>query len=281
MTELENQLLAVLRECDEAMAYMSEYDIPLTLPDRVKEAIAAAEATSLQPTVAVVPDFPGRLSIADLDYAQKLKPESWSDEHFETWQLLQVASRNVTRLHIYARQLRSMLEAAPPATVKDSLIVQQAPGVPDDARECLLDVVSHHHDFAEAVQRCADIERENGDDEDVGYWKHQADVLDRMKGQAERALATAPSQVEQQAPDKWQPISTAPKNGMHILCYMETDFGGHMEPMYWSDGCWNYCLDGDYCQYTPSHWMPAPPAPTQGAAARLAAEAKGGSDANH
>ena len=44
MTELEKQLLAVLRECDEAMAYMSEYDIPLTLPDRVKEAIAAAEA---------------------------------------------------------------------------------------------------------------------------------------------------------------------------------------------------------------------------------------------
>lgn len=44
MTELEKQLLAVMRECDEAMAYMSEYDIPLTLPDRVKEAIAAAEA---------------------------------------------------------------------------------------------------------------------------------------------------------------------------------------------------------------------------------------------
>ncbi|WP_043636012.1 hypothetical protein [Chromobacterium haemolyticum] len=44
MTELEKQMLAVLKECDEAMAYMSEYDIPLTLPDRVKEAIAAAEA---------------------------------------------------------------------------------------------------------------------------------------------------------------------------------------------------------------------------------------------
>ncbi|KMN29652.1 hypothetical protein VI26_22855 [Chromobacterium sp. LK1] len=86
----------------------------------------------------------------------------------------------------------------------------------------------------------------------------------------------APAQVDQQAPGKWQPISTAPKNGMHILCYMETDFGGHMEPMYWSDGCWNYCLDGDYCQFTPSHWMPAPPAPTQESGARLEAEAKGG-----
>ncbi|VEB42925.1 Uncharacterised protein [Chromobacterium violaceum] len=38
------QLLTVLRECDEAMAYMSEYDIPATLPGRVKEAIASAEA---------------------------------------------------------------------------------------------------------------------------------------------------------------------------------------------------------------------------------------------
>ncbi|MGC0154577.1 hypothetical protein ACPRNU_19145 [Chromobacterium vaccinii] len=38
------QLLAVLKECDEAMAYMSEYDTPLGLPGRVKDAIAAAAA---------------------------------------------------------------------------------------------------------------------------------------------------------------------------------------------------------------------------------------------
>ena len=33
--------LAALEACDEAMGYMSEYDIPITLPDQVKEAIAA------------------------------------------------------------------------------------------------------------------------------------------------------------------------------------------------------------------------------------------------
>ncbi|BBH11785.1 hypothetical protein [Chromobacterium haemolyticum] len=126
MTELEKQLLEALKHIqgEAGMAWDNDVFSP------ARAAIAAAEATSLQPTVAVVPDFPGRVSIADLDYAQKLKPESWSDEHFETWQLLQVASRNVTRLHIYARQLRAMLEAAH-ATVKDSLIVQQAHAVPD------------------------------------------------------------------------------------------------------------------------------------------------------
>lgn len=35
-------LLSALRACDEAMSYMSEYDIPLTLPDQVKAAIAEA-----------------------------------------------------------------------------------------------------------------------------------------------------------------------------------------------------------------------------------------------
>ena len=143
MTELEKQLCDALKHISSAIErqleliaerapgqFLDKRPVVQALGSharRANAAIAAAEATSLQPTVAVVPDFPGRLSIADLDYAQKLKPESWSDEHFETWQLLQVASRNVTRLHIYARQLRSMLEAAPPATVKDSLIVQQAP----------------------------------------------------------------------------------------------------------------------------------------------------------
>lgn len=133
MTELEKQLLDALKDAVAKMGSqlrILKCDEPWIedQTSQARAAIAAAEATSLQPTVAVVPGFPGRVSIADLDYAQKLKPESWSDEHFETWQLLQVASRNVTRLHIYARQLRSMLEAAP-ATVKDSLIVQQATGI--------------------------------------------------------------------------------------------------------------------------------------------------------
>ena len=38
-----DELLEALEMCDEAMSYMSEYDIPLCLPYRVKEAIAKAK----------------------------------------------------------------------------------------------------------------------------------------------------------------------------------------------------------------------------------------------
>lgn len=37
-----DDLLEALKACDEAMDYMSEYDIPLTLPDQVKAAISKA-----------------------------------------------------------------------------------------------------------------------------------------------------------------------------------------------------------------------------------------------
>ena len=36
------ELLEALQACDEAMDYMSEYDIPLTLPAQIKAAIAKA-----------------------------------------------------------------------------------------------------------------------------------------------------------------------------------------------------------------------------------------------
>jgi hypothetical protein len=35
-------LLATLQACDEAMEYMSEYDIPITLPGQVKAALKKA-----------------------------------------------------------------------------------------------------------------------------------------------------------------------------------------------------------------------------------------------
>ena len=35
-------LLDALKACDEAMSYMSEYDIPITLPAQVKAAITKA-----------------------------------------------------------------------------------------------------------------------------------------------------------------------------------------------------------------------------------------------
>ena len=37
-----HDLLEALIACDEAMEYMSEYDIPITLPQQVKDAIAKA-----------------------------------------------------------------------------------------------------------------------------------------------------------------------------------------------------------------------------------------------
>lgn len=37
------ELVEALKACDEAMSYMSEYDIPLTLPSQVKNALAKAE----------------------------------------------------------------------------------------------------------------------------------------------------------------------------------------------------------------------------------------------
>lgn len=37
------ELVKALKECDEAMSYMSEYDIPLTLPSQVKDALTKAE----------------------------------------------------------------------------------------------------------------------------------------------------------------------------------------------------------------------------------------------
>ena len=36
------ELLEALKACNEAMEYMSEYDIPITLPDQVRAAIAKA-----------------------------------------------------------------------------------------------------------------------------------------------------------------------------------------------------------------------------------------------
>ena len=41
------ELVKALKSCDEAMNYMSEYDIPLTLPEQVKAAIRKATGEQL------------------------------------------------------------------------------------------------------------------------------------------------------------------------------------------------------------------------------------------
>ncbi|CAB5083407.1 hypothetical protein IST4116A_01239 [Burkholderia cenocepacia] len=72
-----------------------------------------------------------------------------------------------------------------------------------DARECLMDVVSHHDDFEKACRALKDAASDDGNRNDASYWLHQIDVLDRMKAQAERALTaigpTAPSPADERA----------------------------------------------------------------------------------
>lgn len=66
----------------------------------------------------------------------------------------------------------------------------------DDARECLMDVVSHHENIVAgfAAQRLAAEEAQDNDT--AGYWKREIDVAHRMKAQAERALAAASPAAE-------------------------------------------------------------------------------------
>ena len=56
-----------------------------------------------------LPEYPERVSIADIEYAQCAKPETWSEEHFKCWQDLQVASRNIAILRKHITALREAL----------------------------------------------------------------------------------------------------------------------------------------------------------------------------
>ncbi|WP_146060212.1 hypothetical protein [Burkholderia pseudomallei] len=73
----------------------------------------------------------------------------------------------------------------------------------DDARKCLMDVVSHHDSIVAgfAAQRLAAEEAQDSDA--AAYWKHESDVAHRMKAQAERALAAmaqpAPAPADERA----------------------------------------------------------------------------------
>jgi hypothetical protein len=75
--------------------------------------------------------------------------------------------------------------------------VEQHEAAPaDDARECLMDVVSHHGDFEKACRALKDAASDDGNGSDASYWLHQIDVLGRMKAQAERALAAPSAPLE-------------------------------------------------------------------------------------
>lgn len=81
--------------------------------------------------------------------------------------------------------------------------LQPAAAPIDDARECLMDVVSHHDNIVAgfAAQRLAAQEAQDSDS--AAYWNHEIDVAHRMKAQAERALAAmaqpASSPADEQA----------------------------------------------------------------------------------
>lgn len=72
----------------------------------------------------------------------------------------------------------------------------------DDARKCLMDVVSHHDSIVAGFAAQCLAAEEAQDSDAAAYWKHESDVAHRMKAQAERALAAAapadePTELEQ------------------------------------------------------------------------------------
>ena len=89
------------------------------------------------------------------------------------------------------------------ACLTASTALQPAAAPIDDARECLMDVVSHHDNIVAgfAAQRLAAQEAQDSDS--AAYWNHEIDVAHRMKAQAERALAAmvraAPSPADERA----------------------------------------------------------------------------------
>jgi len=59
-----------------------------------------------------------------------------------------------------------------------------------------------------------------------------------------------------QGDGKWQPIGTAPKDGLTILGFIPSDYG--IEVIWFRQSQW-HCYRGD--DVLPTHWMPLPVAP--------------------
>jgi len=63
---------------------------------------------------------------------------------------------------------------------------------------------------------------------------------------------------------EWQPIETAPKDGTHVLLYVDKGAAVNITGGFWDNhpkcGCW---IAGGYTrkQFPPTHWMPLPEAP--------------------
>ena len=72
-----------------------------------------------------------------------------------------------------------------------------------------------------------------------------------------RKLAEAGAQSIKSS--RWQPISTAPKDGTEILAYADNKGQkGERMVLYWDRGFW---LWGAIAIHDPTHWMPLPEPP--------------------
>lgn len=70
------QIEEALKDCDEAMGYMSEYDIPLMLPENVKQALTLCRAIR-----EAVPDTLSDAIKCEIDGFQD---EFWNEHHKNT-----------------------------------------------------------------------------------------------------------------------------------------------------------------------------------------------------
>ncbi|WP_431206766.1 hypothetical protein [Burkholderia cepacia] len=143
-----------------------------------------------------------------------------------------VDARNELRL-----AYRTALLAAPP--------VEQPAAAPiDDARECLMDVVSHHSDFVTACKAIKGELHACGAHDSAAYWQKQLDVLDRMYAQAERALDAmaqpAPAPADERA-EGAKPVAWLYYEEDEFIRMYDSEekaveacekFGGHWMPVY-------------------------------------------------
>lgn len=77
------------------------------------------------------------------------------------------------------------------------------------------------------------------------------------------------------APTGWRDIATAPKDGNSIWCYV----AGYQTSLTWINGAWrNLSAWGRLEEWSPTHWMPLPaaPSPTTGPAAAAEESPSGG-----
>lgn len=141
----------------------------------------------------------------------KSRADALTDDQFEDWLLpllikhLDSKARHyltreqvrdgieVTRVTTYAMNLARAILGEFPASQPAAPPIVSAPA--SDARECLMDVVSHHHDFVTACKSIKGELHACGAHDSAAYWQKQIDVLDRMKAQAERALATSANET--------------------------------------------------------------------------------------